>query len=45
MGVANIVFSFNTGGIENLLVDIMNNWPLSENIMLCIIAMGAKEKF
>lgn len=37
MGVANIVFSFNTGGIENLLVDIMNNWPLSENIMLCII--------
>lgn len=38
MNVLNLVFSFNTGGIENLLVDTMNGWSESMGQMyLCII--------
>lgn len=36
MNIAHVVFSFNTGGIENLIVDLMNNWN-EDNLLLCII--------
>lgn len=37
MNIVHVVFSFNSGGIENLLVDVINNWKKSDQIMLCII--------
>ena len=38
MNIMHIVFSFNNGGIENLLVDILNNWNnKSDKLFLCII--------
>lgn len=37
MNIVHIVFSFNTGGIENLLVDIINNWNKKDKLLLCII--------
>lgn len=38
MNILHTVFSFNNGGIENLLVDIINNWNYEEDkIILCII--------
>lgn len=37
MNIAHIVFSFNTGGIENLLVDIFNNWNREDSLLLCIV--------
>jgi len=38
MTILNLVFSFTTGGIENLLVDTMNRWDPEQGAMsLCII--------
>lgn len=38
MNIMHVVFSFNNGGIENLLVDILNNWGGEvDNQHLCII--------
>lgn len=38
MNILNLVFSFTTGGIENLLVDTMNRWdPQIGTMSLCII--------
>ena len=37
MNILHTVFSFNNGGIENLLVDIINNWDESNKIILCVI--------
>lgn len=38
MNIMNVVFSFNNGGIENLLIDLLNNWDTTDdNINLCII--------
>ena len=37
MNIVHLVFSFNNGGIENLLVDIMNNYSDENNVTLCII--------
>lgn len=37
MHVAHIVFSFNSGGIEHLLVDTLNNWPKEDKLLLCIV--------
>lgn len=37
MRVAHILFSFRTGGIENLLVDLANNWTAEDDFLICII--------
>lgn len=37
MNVAHLVFSFENGGIETLLVDMLNNWPKNQKVILCII--------
>ena len=38
MNILHTVFSFNNGGIENLLIDIMNNWNnKNDKLFLCII--------
>lgn len=37
MRIAHMVFSFNSGGIENLLVDILNSWNNEDSVLLCII--------
>lgn len=38
MNILHLVFSFNNGGIENLIIDSVNNWGSSnDNIILCII--------
>ncbi|MGO4969937.1 glycosyltransferase family 4 protein [Streptococcus alactolyticus] len=37
MNIAHILFSFETGGIENLLVDICNNWKQNDQILVCIV--------
>lgn len=38
MNILHTVFSFNNGGIENLIVDMLNNWNIdSDNLVLCII--------
>lgn len=37
MNIVHLVFSFTTGGIENLLVDILNNWSEEDNVLLCIV--------
>lgn len=37
MNIVHVLFSFRTGGIENLLVDLMNNWNTQDKLMLCII--------
>lgn len=37
MNIAHVLFSFNNGGIENLVVDLLNNWPKQDNLLLCIV--------
>lgn len=38
MNILHTVFSFNSGGIENLLVDVINNWDTANGkIILCVI--------
>lgn len=37
MKIVHILFSFNTGGIENLIVDILNNWDKEDQLFLIII--------
>lgn len=38
MNILHTVFSFNNGGIENLLIDILNNWNYrNDKVILCII--------
>lgn len=38
MNILNIVFSFQSGGIENLLVDTLNCWPHAEDQqILCVV--------
>lgn len=37
MNIAHVLFSFNNGGIENLVVDLLNNWPKKDNLLLCIV--------
>lgn len=38
MKIMQLCFSFNSGGIENLIVDIFNNWDNSEDkLYLCVI--------
>ena len=37
MNIAHLVFSFNNGGIENMIVDIMNNTEADIKILLCVI--------
>lgn len=37
MNILHVVFSFNNGGIENLLVDLINNWSYEDKNYLCII--------
>ncbi|MFQ6882260.1 glycosyltransferase [Clostridium sp.] len=38
MNILHTVFSFNSGGIENLLVDIVNNWnEKKDNLIICVI--------
>ncbi|KFI88041.1 glycosyltransferase [Bifidobacterium reuteri DSM 23975] len=37
MRVAHLVFSFNSGGIEHLLVDALNYWPIQDELLLCIV--------
>lgn len=37
MNIVHVVFSFHTGGIENLLVDVLNNWSNRDRLLLCII--------
>lgn len=43
MNIAHIVFSFNAGGIENLLVDIFNNWAFEDRLLLCIVNNSKNE--
>ena len=35
--IVHLVFSFTSGGIENLLVDVMNGWDSGDSLLLCII--------
>ena len=35
--IVHLVFSFASGGIENLLVDVMNGWDSDDRLLLCII--------
>ncbi|NEG89962.1 glycosyltransferase family 4 protein [Bifidobacterium aerophilum] len=37
MRTAHVVFSFTSGGIEHLLIDLLNNWSSEDQLMLCII--------
>ena len=38
MNIMHVVFSFNNGGIENLLVDILNNWNVPDDeIYICVV--------
>lgn len=37
MRIAHIVFSFTSGGIEHLLIDVLNSWTSEDQLMLCII--------
>ncbi|MDU6983195.1 MAG: glycosyltransferase family 4 protein [Terrisporobacter othiniensis] len=37
MNILHVVFSFNNGGIENLLVDLFNNWNYKDKNYLCIV--------
>jgi glycosyltransferase involved in cell wall biosynthesis len=37
MKIAHLVFSFKTGGIENMLVDVINNWNKEDQLLLCIL--------
>lgn len=37
MRIAHVVFSFNPFGIEHLLVDALNAWPLQDELLLCIV--------
>lgn len=38
MNIMHVVFSFNNGGIENLLVDILNSWNVPDDeIYICVI--------
>ncbi len=37
MKIVHLIFSFNVGGIENLLVDTINHWPEDDEIRLIII--------
>lgn len=37
MNIAHLVFSFQNGGIENMLVDVLNYWDLNDCIYLYII--------
>lgn len=37
MNILHVVFSFNNGGIENLLVDLLNNWHYKDKNYLCIV--------
>lgn len=37
MKIVHILFSFMNGGIENLLVDIMNHWEKKDHILLCVV--------
>lgn len=37
MRIVHMVFSFNSGGIENLLVDILNSWNNEDSVLLCIV--------
>lgn len=44
INVAHVVFSFNLGGIENLLVDVLNNSTEHEKLFLVIINDSVNEK-
>lgn len=44
MNIVHIVFSFTNGGIENLLVDIMNNWSREDNLLLCVVNDNVNEE-
>lgn len=37
MKIVHLLFSFNNGGIENLIVDILNNWNKKDEVYLVII--------
>src|SRR5574344_10570 len=44
MHILHTTFSFNSGGIENLLVDIMNNWNNADDeIGLCVVNQDYNE--
>lgn len=44
MNIAHVLFSFNNGGIENLVVDLLNNWPKQDKFLLCIVNKSYDEK-
>lgn len=37
MNILHLLFSFNNGGAENLVVDVINAWHTDDKIILCII--------
>lgn len=38
MNILHIIFSFNNGGSENLVVDLLNSWNNEkDNLYLCIV--------
>lgn len=37
MNILHIIFSFNNGGSENLIVDLLNNWNGQDKVYLCIV--------
>ena len=37
--IVHLVFSFTSGGIENLLVDVMNGWDRA-TVSFCVLSMS-----
>lgn len=38
MNILHIIFSFNNGGSENLVVDLLNSWKnKKDNLFLCVV--------